>query len=167
MNSEEFFRYLKKGMGRAYLHVKAFGDNDEVRDSILYCCLNNTAYDAQCEDDRSEWLMSIIALTGNEDFYFSKIIDALISSSDFWNASQLFSLCAILAKRGDQKARMAIYEKFDLQEFNVGYLGGHDLVDIDGLAGLEHVAQCIGRRLTEEEDYWDDGTVFFDKRTTS
>lgn len=146
-------------MGRAYLYVNDFGDR-EVRDDLLYCCLNNTEYDSQCEDDRSEWLISLVTLTGDEDFCFPKIIDALRPSTDFWNTSQLFSLCAILAKRGNQEAKSAIYEKFDLQEFNEGYLGGYDLIDIDGLTGLGHVAHRLGKRLTEEKDYSDDDALF-------
>jgi hypothetical protein len=158
MNLEEFHNALKKGLGRAYLYVKQYGDS-QVSDSILYCCLHNPSYDAQCEEQRAEWLISLIDLTENQDFYFSRIIDALIPSTDFWDTYQLFQLCGIIAKRNFQIAKAVIYQKFDLQEFNESFLGSYEIIDLDGLAGLRYVIQRLGKRLTEEEDYWDDGDV--------
>ncbi|MGB6294874.1 MAG: hypothetical protein WBF90_01665 [Rivularia sp. (in: cyanobacteria)] len=158
MNLEEFHNALKKGLGRAYLYVKQYGDS-QVSDSILYCCLHNPSYDAQCEEQRAEWLISLIDLTENQDFYFSRIIDALMPSTDFWDTYQLFQLCGILAKRNFQTAKTVIYQKFNLQEFNESFLGSYEIIDLDGLAGLRYVIQRLGKRLTEEEDYWDDGDV--------
>ncbi len=155
---EEFHDALKKGLGRAYLYVKKYGDS-KVSDSILYCCLHNPSYDAQCEEQRAEWLISLIDLTENQDFYFSRIIDALIPSTDFWDTYQLFQLCGILAKRNFQAAKTGIYQKFDLQEFNESWLGGCEIIDLDGFAGLRYLIQRLGKRLAEEEDYWVDGDV--------
>ena len=70
LKPEEFHEALQKGLGRAYLYVNKYGDS-QVRDSILYYCLHNPSYDAQCEEERAEWLISLIDLTENQDFYFS------------------------------------------------------------------------------------------------
>ncbi|AFY58354.1 hypothetical protein Riv7116_5993 [Rivularia sp. PCC 7116] len=159
LKPEEFHDALKKGLGRAYLYVKQYGDS-QVRDSILYCCLHNPSYDAQCEEQRAEWLISLIDLTENKNFYFSKIIDALMPSTDCWDTYQLFQLCGILAKRNFKTAKTVIYQKFDLQEFNESCLGGYEIINLDGLTGLRYVIQRLGKRLSEEEDYWDDCDVF-------
>lgn len=158
LKPEEFHDALKKGLGRAYLYVKQYGDS-QVSDSILYCCLHNPSYDAQCEEQRAEWLISLIDLTENQDFYFSRIIDALMPSTDCWDTYQLFQLCGILAKRNFQAAKTVIYQKFDLQEFNESWLGGYEIIDLDGLTGLRYFIQRLGKRFTEEEDYWDDGEI--------
>ena len=157
LKPEEFHEALQKGLGRAYLYVNKYGDS-QVRDSILYYCLHNPSYDAQCEEERAEWLISLIDLTENQDFYFSRIIDALIPSTDFWDTYQLFNLCGIIAKRNLQ-AKTVIYQKFDSQEFNETFLGCYQIIDLDGFTGLRYVIQRLGKRLTEEEDYWDDGDV--------
>ena len=72
LKPEEFHEALQKGLGRAYLYVNKYGDS-QVRDSILYYCLHNPSYDAQCEEERAEWLISLIDLTENQDFYFSSV----------------------------------------------------------------------------------------------
>ena len=49
--------------------------------------------------------------------------------------------------------------KFVLQEFNESFLGSYQIIDLDGFIGLKYVIQRLGKRLTEEEDYWNDGDV--------
>ena len=79
-------------------------------------------------------------------------------STDFWDTYQLFNLCGIISKRNLQ-AKTVIYQKFDSQEFNETFLGCYQIIDLDGFTGLRYVIQRLGKRLTEEEDYWDDGDV--------
>ncbi|MEM7726942.1 MAG: hypothetical protein AAF208_11315 [Cyanobacteria bacterium P01_A01_bin.45] len=158
LQPEEFHQALQQGIGRTYLYIKKYGDS-QVKDSILYYCLNHPAYDPQCEGGRADWLVSLIDLTGNQEFYFSKIIDGLIQSKDFWSTEHLFELCGIIAQRNIQRARIAIYHKFDLQEFDESWLGGYEIIDIERFEGLEYVTQRLGKRLCEEKDYWDDGGV--------
>ena len=152
---EEFCQALHKGMGRAYLYIQKYGDS-QVRDILLSACLKNMVYDPQCEEERAEWLISLIDLTENQDYYFSQIINGLISSTEFWDTDQLFSLCQIIAERNITTAKQAIYQKFDLQEFYESFLGGYEIINLDGVAGLIYVIQLLGRRLVEVEDYWED-----------
>ena len=155
LNREVFFQALKKGLGRAWLELRTRGDA-EFRSAILHCCLHNTAYDAQCEGDRTEWLMSLIALTAHPDFYFAEIIAALRVTREFWDRSQLFSLSRRLAEAGFAGAKAALYQAFDEQDFSESWLGGEDLIALDGLAGLAHVTRAIGRHLRQQENRWED-----------
>lgn len=148
---------MRKGLGRAYLYVKENGDRD-IQDDLLCFCLNDARYDSQCEDSRAEWLVSLIDLTGNQDFYFPKIIDAL-PEADGWDALQIFILCGILAGRGMNEARSAVYKKFDSGEV-CEYTGGEVLIEMDGIAGLSHAARYFGNKLLADKDDWDNGHAF-------
>lgn len=159
LNQSEFTNALEKGLGRAYLYVEKNGD-ESVRDQLLHFCLINPSYDPQCEKSRAEWLMSLINLSKNKDFYTPKIIAALSASSEFWDVSQLYNLCQLFAQQGDESTKLAIYEKFDTQEFNESYMGGEEIIQIDGLEGLLHIANVIGERLLKENDYWDDEILY-------
>ncbi|MGZ8218033.1 hypothetical protein [Methylomagnum sp.] len=159
MTKNEFRQALQRGLGRAYLYVKESGDHD-VKDDLLHYCLHNPCYDAQCEDSRADWLLSIIALTKNQEFYFQKIIAGLIPSTEWNDVAHLYEFCVILAKRGIAEAKSAVYKKFDLQEFNDSWLGGSNLIDLDGITGLCHVAKRIGERLINDGKYWECDSLF-------
>lgn len=159
MIQTKFANALEKGLGRAYLYVEKNGD-ELIRDQLLHACLINQSYDRQCEDSRAEWLMSLINLSKNRDFYIPNIIASLASSSEYSDVNQLYELCKLIAEQGDESAKIAIYEKFDLQEFNKSYLGGDEIIQMDGLEGLLHVAEVIGKRLIEEEGYWDTDILY-------
>jgi hypothetical protein len=159
LSIKDFDKAFRYGLGRAYIHVKENGD-DGVRDVILRHCLQNPCYDAQCEDARAPWLMSIIDLCISPEFYTNAIIDSLSKTDDDWELSQLFDLCLILAKRGNKTAEKAIYNRFDKQEFNESYLGGDHIVELNGLDGLLYVARVLGKRMLKDEDYWDGANIY-------
>ena len=154
MNKDKFEKSFRLGLGRAYLHVKEHGD-DGLQGVILSYCLENPCYDPQCEGSRAEWLMSVINLCSEPNYYTNKIIQELGKTKDDWNISQLYDLCFIIAKQGNKQARKAIYDCFDKQEFNEAYLGGDHIIELDGLHGLLHVARILGRRMLDDPEYWD------------
>ncbi len=82
--------------------------------------------------------------------------DAIPNSTDFWDTDQLVKLAAALAQRGLKQARHAIYEKFDLQQFDECWFGGYQIVELDGIEGLLYVAEVIGARLLKEPNFWTD-----------
>lgn len=154
MNKEQFEKAFRLGLGRAYLHVKEHGD-DGFQDIILNYCLNDPRYDQQGEDNRAVWILSVVDLCGDPEFYYHKIIQALIEQDSDDNLSQLYSLCLILAQRGNKQAEQAIYERFNRQEFNEDWLGGNHIIELHGMDGLTHVARIIGQRLlADEESYY-------------
>lgn len=159
LNQAQFINALEKGFGRAYQYIEQNRD-ELIRDQLLHACLINQSYDRQCEESRAEWLMSIINLSKNRDFYIPKIIAALAASGEYSDVNQLYELCQFFAQQGDKSAKLAIYEKFDLQEFNESYLGGDEIIQMDGLEGLLHVAKVIGKRIIEEGGYWDTDILY-------
>lgn len=156
LNSKDLEKAFRLGLGRAYIHVKEHGD-DDLQDIILRHCLKNPCYDPQCEDARASWLMSVIDLCDHPEFYHDKIIKALSTEKAFWSLSQLFDLCLILAKKENKAAEEAIFNRFDKQDFEESWQGMYEIVDLKGLDGLTHIAKMFGRRIIEEENFWDGG----------
>lgn len=153
LSKEQFEKALRLGLGRAYLHVREHGD-DGLQDTILNYCLNDPRYDQQCEDNRAAWFLSVVDLCADPEFYYQKIIQALLDQESDDNLSQLYALCLMLAQRGNKQAEQAIYEKFDRQEFNEGFFGGDHIIELHGLDGLTHVARILGQRMLADEEYW-------------
>ncbi len=154
MKNIHFNKAFEHGLGRAYIYVKESGDA-AVRDIILRHCIKNPCYDTQGESSRAQWLMSVIDLCDDPKYYTEKIIENVSLANDDRDLSQLYDLCLILAKRGNKFAEKAIYDRFDKQEFNEAWLGGDQIIELHGLEGLTHVAKIIGRRMLNDNGYWD------------
>ncbi len=160
LTKAEFDLAIHKGLGRVYFHVKEYGDID-VRDQILNALIYNLVYDNQSEGGRADWLYSIIELTNNEAFYEDEILKNLPNVKSDWDANQLFNLLMQFAKRGSYKAKKALYEKFDSQDFNESWNGGDQIIEVDGINGFLHVAERIGKRFIEDEEaFWEDDFMF-------
>lgn len=159
LSREQFQAALRSGHGRALLHIRQFGA-DGLKQDILDACLTSYVYDAQCEGTRGEWLYEVSQAAGILDAVIPRAIERMLELStldDFWTVAQLYSLAASATKDGTYDARHAIYEKFDRQEFNESWLGGIQLIIVDGLAGFLHAAEVIGKRLIDQPDYCEDG----------
>jgi hypothetical protein len=155
LTREEAFAALQKGQGRIYLHLREHGTT-LLQDEILQACLCSLAYDAQCEEPRADWLMSILDLTGNGDFYRERILEALPLATELWDVSQLLDLALAFARRGCLRARTALYREFESQRFPEDWFGSQQILVLDGVAGMLHVAEILGARRINDPDYWID-----------
>lgn len=75
MGIAEFAPILTIGLGRALLHLREH-DAAPYRKAILHACLHSMVYDRQTEHSREQYLLDIINLTGERDFYRSHILAA-------------------------------------------------------------------------------------------
>lgn len=157
-NNFPFSDVLQKGLGRAFKYVKQF-DELEIRDHLLDACLHNLAYDAQCESRSAKWLFDLIHSTGNSEFYRDKIFEALPTTNDFWDLKQLYDLVLIWAKQGNLEAREIIYRAYKQQKLNESWLGGEQIIKLDGIHGLLKVAEIFGARLLEDNELWEDNSL--------
>ncbi len=155
LTKKQFRDAVQKGLGRTIMHVCEQGQKG-LENVILDACLHNLTYDPQCEESRVDWLIKLLDLTGEAPFYHQRILEALPNATDYWEAHQLVELAAELAKRGSAQAYEAIYHKFELQQFNESWLGGYQIIDIDGIEGLIRVAEIIGARLLKDSQCWED-----------
>jgi hypothetical protein len=141
MSVDEFQRILNNGLGRAILFLQQ-NDSTPYREVILNACLHNTAYDAQVEGTRVEYMHNIIHLTSEENFYREQILDALLKPDQRdWDDIHLLDQAAIFAKAGDKHARQAVYNRL---LHHPGSVSHYDvLIDMDGIKGLINLVEEI------------------------
>jgi len=159
LTKKQFQDALRKGHGRALLHVRKFGAAG-LKSAILHACEHCLVYDTQIEGTRGGWLYEIVVSAGLAEAVKPRVLAALrrASPSEHWcDVDQLNILACCLVHKGDPNdaARKAIYEKFDRGEHGDYSLGGDQILAMDGLAGLLHIAEMAGGRLgsaSEGED---------------
>lgn len=150
-----FVDNLQKGLGRTFNCINR-NEKEEIKHDLLNACLHHLAYDPQCEGSRADWLFELITLTDDIEFYRQNIFQALPNTTNFWDVEQLYDLIAIWANKGCEEARGLIYENFAKQEFDESWLGGTNIIAIDGITGLLYVAEIVGKRLLKDDDLWED-----------
>lgn len=154
---EEFTRWLKLGLGRAVLHLQKH-DATPYREVILKACLHHQGYDPQIEGSRAEYMLDIISLTGERQYYCDKILQALASGEvdpDSWDRCQLFSFARLFAQTGDELARQTMFDAYE-QEGSIRYLLGSEFIALDGIKGFEYVARKRGVELRANAEDWED-----------
>ncbi len=158
MEVQEFKRILDIGLGRAILHLQQH-DAAPYRDVILHACLHNTAYDAQVEGSRAEYMMDVIERTGDKEFFRIRILDALANLPDesklLWDGTQLFDFARLFVEQGDQDARQVMYKKFAANVETESWLGAHELIELDGIQGFLFIAEKLGERALSDPEFVD------------
>ena len=159
LTGEQFAAALRKGQGRALLHVKQRGIGS-FDDLLLDACTQSLVLDVQSEGTRGEWLFSLLELANLKERARMAVLSSLQAArpttTDFWTVTQLMVLALFFAREGHEDCRRALYAKFERQEYQESWVGGDQIVSLDGLDGFLHVAEVIGARLLREPDYWDD-----------
>lgn len=114
MNNVQFKEALRRGLGSAFIELKACNSREKYKDVVLWCCLHNTCYDSQSEGNRGKYLYDAISLFDDKSFFEEAIINKFTKKN---LESCLFEwLCSLLfqfAKGGSLRARTVLYEKYD------------------------------------------------------
>lgn len=154
---QRFRQSLRCGTGEAYLILQEHPGYDFTKD-IEKAALTNYAYDPQCEGDRAYYVSQLIELSGRKEAIVEAVLKALATErEDTWNLDQLFALAAIFAKQGNAKARQAIYKRYHKNVIKGSeWVGEEEILELDGMQGLLHVAEVRGRALTEDPEEWED-----------
>jgi len=114
MTKTQFKEAFKRGLGSAYLELKACNSREKYKDIVLWCCLHDTCYDMQCEGGRGIYLYNAICLFDDKSFFEDKIIGHFMKMKlDTWVFDQLCELLYLFASDGSVKARNALYEKYN------------------------------------------------------
>jgi hypothetical protein len=146
MDVSAFREALRAGLGRAILYAR----NHDVRafqDAILDACLHCYSVDPQCEGTRAPYMLDLINLTPNPEFYSSEVLKALSAGGDDWDAVQRFRFTCYRAMDGDVRSKQAVYEAFDpgpkmAEEICI------DFIRMDGLEGFLFAAEKMGTLIT-------------------
>src|SRR5260370_20648316 len=110
--TDQFAGWVAKGLGRAVLYLKTH-DSKACRQALLHACTHNLIYDRQCEESRAPYLLELIELSGDTEFYRNGILAALKSEDDELDLGQLFEISATFAAKGDNEIKQSMYAAFE------------------------------------------------------
>ena len=157
-NKSDFFRNsIRNGTGEAIVLLKK-NPSIDFDEYILDACTHNLAYDPQCEGSRADYLFEILSFAKNREKIIDEILMNLSSSNkEYWDVHLLFDLALLLAKEGNGLARKVIYKRYanNLSE-DFECIDTDVLVKLDGLNGLEFVADIQGKQLDKDSNFWID-----------
>jgi hypothetical protein len=122
---------------------------------VLAACLHDQAYDPQCEASRAAWLLSMFDGSSEYPAFSCAIVDALEQESNTWDSQQLCELAALMAKRGDRKAREALRRRALQQAATAGsdpWVGAEQLLELDGVGAATELARRYGHRLKQDAE---------------
>lgn len=161
---QEFERIVRIGLGRATLTLQT-EDPSLYRDAILRACLHDQTYDSQVEGSRAQYVLDLVHLSGDPDYFRSKVIAALQTENNYDDLGQLFESSRMFAEEGSEDARSAMYARFAEASHpsfdrDVEFPGAEEIILLDGIKGFLFVAETLGEQALSEEDYWDtDGLI--------
>src|SRR5690242_2525864 len=131
MTKVTFPTALRHGLGRAFNYVRDYGDTG-VEQHILNTIIHDLGYDPQCEGSRGAWLFEMLTYVKDIEPYRRKVIELLGKEASTWDARQHLDIALEFARRGDAEMRRAIYAMFERQEHNESYIGGDQIIALDG-----------------------------------
>jgi len=153
----QFLNSLKLGTGKTYLILK-HNPSIDFSDLIIKGAIENFAYDAQSEGSRAKYIFRLIQKSKQKEKITSAILTKLISKKiDDHGLDQLFDLAVLFYKKGNRKAKDAIYKRFYknlLDDYEIG--GKSQMLEIDGINGLLKYAEIIGEILSKDVDDYEE-----------
>ncbi|MEZ5426728.1 MAG: hypothetical protein R2747_10710 [Pyrinomonadaceae bacterium] len=154
---QKFKNAIRRGTGETHILIKENPTVDFSKE-IIEAALFNFAYDQQSEGGREIYISELIELSDQKSKILPMIYEALkTEENDDWSIEQLFSIAAIYAKKGDERARKAVYENYYKYAISGSDWCGQDaVVEIDGLEGLKFVAETKGKFLEKNVEEWED-----------
>lgn len=158
MTKEEFQEAMRCGLGRAVAYAR---DNDvqSFRHVILDGCLHCYSADAQSEGTRAGYMLELVDLLQDREYYRDEVLRHLSASGDDWNTVQRFHFAAYMCFDGDERAKRVMYENFKPRP-KMGEAIALDFVRMDGLKGLLFAAEKLGALLLSSGDEVDEGWLW-------
>ena len=158
---------LRKGTGKALLLMEQYPGIDFSQDIINSCMYNPEHHTMVYESGRGQYLFELINHLKNKECVKHELIITFLIATDkkiSWN--QLFELMCFYVQAGDVHAKAAIYKKFQELMPNKEGLGEKEIVTLDGVQGLIHVARQVGDFLSKSETIWDASEVIYQYQET-
>ncbi len=146
LTKRQFDQALRKGHGRALMHVKEYGIGD-YRDALKKACLTDYTYDHVCEDGRAYWLAHIIYKTKQQEYFWKVVKDNFAKCKNKNDLAQMACLSFYLIQDGAKDLLPVLYENFEATylKFNDSLAVGSIIIDIDKMEGLEFVFRIIAK----------------------
>ena len=135
----DFEDWLRKGLGRAVVHLKSH-DSEPYRAAIVHACTHNLAYDPQCEDTRAQYCIDLIQTSSDVQFYRDGLLQTIVNAQPIaddseFDLGQIYAVAAHFAN--DAAIRTAMYATFHRLGFaEAGLACAEQLIKLDGLDAL-------------------------------
>lgn len=112
MTKKEFKAAMLRGQGRCVIAVRQ--EPEKYRDTVLWACTKNIAYDAQWEGTRSWYVYTMASCYPDKEVFIEATADALRSYRPRvgWTLMHLAQLLMWFAEDGFAFARQAVEEKY-------------------------------------------------------
>ncbi len=162
MKTSEFQRALKRGFGRAVLHLRKH-DGHAYRVMILDACLHNRAYDPQVEGSRARYMIDVMRESGEMAFFTDALLRSLSDTEHDWDTPQRFELARRLCQSGNAEARDAMYAAFRNSEISATDVAV-EFMELDGIQGLLFVVSQIGSQMARNPEQWEDDFLLKEAR---
>jgi hypothetical protein len=158
VNENLFQESIKAGLGRGILYAR---DHDvrPFRDVILDACLYCYSADPQTEGTRAGYMLQLVNLLPDRQFYCDEVLNSLPHSGDDWDAVQRFHFATYMAFDGDEGAKRVAYQSFDPGP-RKGEAIAIDFLRMDGVNGLIFAATKIGALLMTNPEEVDEGWLW-------
>lgn len=140
------------------MHVKTNGIED-VENLVLTACLENQAYDSQCEGGRADWLHEMFKGTVAYAKFSDVILSALACDNEDCDLEQLCELAAQMGSNGDDRAAIALRCFVWSQPRDAtssGMFGARAIILLDGFPALVKIASLLGENIKEKPDEYVD-----------
>lgn len=144
----EFAKALKRGHGRALIHVEQHGLCG-ISELVLSACLKDPSYDKQLESSRVKWLFKMFCDDENLPNFSIAILKALSIETELYDLQQLCEFAELLAKKGNTKAHDLLCKIVLNQPLPDGQwpYGTHELVALNGVGAVVAIARRFGALL--------------------
>lgn len=160
LDSTVFGAALRTGHGRALQQVHLHGVQG-LGDTLIDACVQCGTYDPQCEARRVPWLFSIVECVGLQTSLVQALAgllkEAPAADEAHNDLDQRSAMLRELAAAGSADARRLLYASLvRLPGTSADVIAADDIVELDGLEGLVHVARRMGRWSQEDPRFWVD-----------
>lgn len=116
MNTKDFKRYMRQGLGRCVLSLRESDNIEKYKDIVLWGCLHNLSYDTQCEGTRAAYLYQLVSCFRDDAYFIAPTVDAFLKlpRQSGWTFAHFCELLRMFAENGSPEAKNALYEKYGI-----------------------------------------------------
>ncbi len=114
MNKKDFKRYMMQGLGRCNIVLQKSEKIEKYKDVVLWGCLHNLAFDAQCEGTRADYVYKLTKYFDDEEYFLNPLVEVYekYKSKDLWQFHHLTWLLQCFAADGKEIALDSLRKKY-------------------------------------------------------
>lgn len=116
MTKREFRQKMKCGLGRC-ITVLDSSDIAKYKPIVLWGCINNVAFDTQCEGSRGIYMYNLAVRFEDDDYFLTPVIEkflCLLPDIDWHRLCHLCDFLQCYASDGNSSARLALKMGYDM-----------------------------------------------------